>query len=592
MFRLANFKIGLRIQLIVALSIVGMIALQISNLTQTRNELIEDRKIKTRHLVEAAHSLIAGFAEQAKTGALSEEAAKKSAMAAIKSLRYEQKEYFWINDMTPRMVMHPYKPALDGKDLSGFKDPAGKKLFVEFVNTVNASGAGFVDYMWPKPGAEKPVEKVSYVAGFKPWGWIVGSGIYLDDADAIFWKEAKFSAAIFAVISLIVIGMAVLIGRSITHRLGQTTESMERLADGDRDLEIAYQQDNDEIGQLARALGIFDDNAKEMDRLSAERQMATKREQEEREQRVTDQQKADRSATEQKVEQDKIAADVRRTELLGLADSFEASVKGVVDSTFSATDELRKSAESMASTAKSAGERSDSASTETDRTAANVQAVSTSTQELSSSIQEISGQVNKAATIARDAADKAQQTNDAVSSLAEAAERVGEVVSLISDIANQTNLLALNATIEAARAGDAGKGFAVVASEVKSLATQTAKATEDISTQIGAIQSETNGAVESIAVIVETVNEISSISGSIASAVEEQAAATSEISQNVGEAASGAEAVSEHIAGVSEAVGATQQSSEAVLRASSSLTEQSGALRNEVSAFLEKLRAA
>ena len=277
MFRLTNLKIGLRLQLIVALSILGMLILQAADLMQIRNELIEDRKVKTRHLVESAHSLIASFDAQAKAGAISEAEAKNAAKAAIKALRYDEKEYFWINDMTPRMVMHPYKPALDGKDLSGFKDPAGKHLFVEFANTVKAEGAGFVDYKWPKPGAEQPVDKISYVAGYKPWGWIVGSGIYLDDVETIFLNQIKRSAIIFGLVVMLVIAAAFLIGRSITGRLAKTTECTNRLADGEREMEIHYLEDRDEIGQLARALGIFRDNAEEMDRLSAQRQEAERR---------------------------------------------------------------------------------------------------------------------------------------------------------------------------------------------------------------------------------------------------------------------------------------------------------------------------
>lgn len=592
MFRLTHLKIGLRIQLIVALSIIGMIALQAADLTQIRHELIEDRKIKTRHLVESAHKLIAHFDTQAKAGALSEEAAKNAAKAAVKALRYDGKEYFWINDMTPRMVMHPYKPALDGQDLSGFKDPAGKHLFVEFANTVKANGAGFVDYKWPKPGAEKPVDKISYVAGYQPWGWIVGSGIYLDDVETIFLNQIKRSAIIFGLIVTLVIAAAFFIGRSITMRLARTTESTNRLANGEREMEIDYREDRDEIGQLARALGVFRDNAEEMDRLANDRQDTERHEQAEKSRIALERQEAERHAIIEKAEQEKEGEEQRRQELLGLANAFEENVMALVESTSSATDELRQSAEAMAGTVQSAGERSKSASAETDRTTSNVQAVSGAAQQLSLAIQEISGQVNKAASIAKDAAHRAHETNTAVAGLASAAERVGEVVKLISDIANQTNLLALNATIEAARAGDAGKGFAVVASEVKSLATQTAKATEEISTQIGAIQSETSGAVEAIGSIVEIVNEISSISASIASAVEEQAAATSDISQNVEQAASGVQAVNDHISGVTESVGETRNSSEGVLRAAGSLSGQSTALRSQVTAFLEKLRAA
>ncbi|MGY4284936.1 HAMP domain-containing protein [Bradyrhizobium sp. LM2.7] len=189
------------------------------------------------------------------------EQAQAAAIAEIKSLRYDKVEYFWINDLTPKMVMHPIKPELDGKDLSGMKDPSGNTLFMGFVDVVKKQGAGFYSYLWPKPGFEQPVAKISYVKGFAPWGWIIGTGIYLDDVDAAFRQNAMTLALVCLAVFVLVLGCSFVIGRSVTRPLAKITALTERLAAGDSAFDVPDTHRRDEVGGLAKALAVFKDNA-------------------------------------------------------------------------------------------------------------------------------------------------------------------------------------------------------------------------------------------------------------------------------------------------------------------------------------------
>ncbi|TVR83369.1 MAG: methyl-accepting chemotaxis protein [Rhodospirillales bacterium] len=557
-----NLKIMHRLLMLVAIAVVGLMVAATAEMISLRASLMADRQDKTRNLTEAAYTLIEEFAALERSGAMSRDQAQKAAMAAVGSMRYGDDDYFWINDYDHVMLMHPVAPQLVGQNMRDSKDPSGKAFIAEFVKVAKSEGAGFVPYEWPKPGFDAPVGKISYVMGFEPWGWIVGTGIYLDDVDAIFRDRMAASAVFLLLIIAVAGGASFLISRSISRPIAGLTTVMERLTKGDLDAEVTGADRRDEIGRMARSIQVFRENALAVKRLEAE-------------------QVRQREAAEQE----------KRADIARLADLLQERIGAIVSGVGSAATELRGSAEGMSATAEETSAQAEVVVRAADQASVNVQTVASASEELSSSIQEISRQVAEASTITSGAVEQAQHTNRTVQGLAEAAQKIGEVVSLINDIANQTNLLALNATIEAARAGEAGKGFAVVASEVKNLASQTAKATEDITAQINAVQGATGEAVQAIAGIGETVGRIDEISSAIAAAVEEQGAATQEIARNAEQAAAGTHEVSDNIKGVQQAATESGQVAERVLAASAELSQQAQRLEQGVTEVLAGMRA-
>ncbi|MDZ5646498.1 HAMP domain-containing methyl-accepting chemotaxis protein [Nitrospirillum sp. BR 11828] len=361
-----------------------------------------------------------------------------------------------------------------------------------------------------------------------------------------------------------ILALALWISRAaITRPLNVLRVAMEALATGDFSAEVTGQARKDEVGLMARSVQVFKTNGLEVLRL---------REEQER--------------------QKEIAAQEQKRVLNQMADAFEAKVMAVVQAVTLSSGELQDTAKTMSSSASESTMRSTTVAAAAEQASANVQTVAAASEELTSSIIEISRQVTDSARIATTASEEAARTNALVTNLAEAANRIGQVVKLITDIASQTNLLALNATIEAARAGDAGKGFSVVANEVKSLANQTAKATDEIGEQVTSIQEETRRTVAAIGEIATTIERLGAISTGISSAVEEQGAATQEISRNVQEAAQGTQQVSENISAVSESATVTGAAATQVLASASELAGLSVQLRQEVQDFLVTVRAA
>ncbi|MEP3246316.1 MAG: methyl-accepting chemotaxis protein [Sneathiella sp.] len=393
------------------------------------------------------------------------------------------------------------------------------------------------------------------------------------------------------ILLLAVAAVGIFFTRSISANLASITASMKDLASGNLEAEIPTDVGRDEIGEMSEALQVFKDSAVEQRRLEEEaKEAATQAAERDRQDR-----EREAKQMEQERERERIEAaekEQRAETITAIIHSFEEKISSLLGTLTGAATELQGTANTLVHTADGSRQLSNDVAQASEEASANVQTVASAAEELSASIGEISRQVKQASNVSEDAVNEAESTTNSVSDLADAAKKISEVVSMISDIAGQTNLLALNATIEAARAGDAGKGFAVVASEVKSLATQTAKATEEIGSQISGMQIATDGAVSAIGNIGDVIRSIREATVTISTAVSEQNEATNEISRSVQEASSGTNLVTTKIGEVSSKSNETGSAASQVLTASDSLNTVATSLKSDIETFLQEIRAA
>lgn len=486
------------------LVVLGIVLAIAEGLSELNASLIEEKSANTRFLVEIAHSNIKSFHDQQLAGQLSEAQAQEAAKNAVAQLRYDDGNYFWIQDMQPAMIMHPLKPQLNGKDLSNNADPNGKRLFVEMVNVVKKNGEGRVPYLWPLPGQDEPAEKISYVKQFQPWGWIIGSGVYLVDVDEAYWQAAVTQLSLGALTVVIVGIMALLLSRSISVPLGKTSHALNNIASGDGDLTQRLDEEgDDELSATAKSFNAFVSKIE-----SAMIEVRTASEQLNSASVNLGTSMSKNKSTMHKQQQESHAAATAITEMA------------------STVNEIAKSAENAACSA-----------TEANREADNGQSV---VGEATNAVSTLATEVKQAAAV--------------INSLNADTQSISSVLDTIRGIAEQTNLLALNAAIEAARAGEQGRGFAVVADEVRTLAARTQTSTEEIRQMIESLQHGSQEAVKamesgeksteltvekataagrSLSSIVQSITSISDMNMHIASAAEEQSAAANEIDRSI-----------------------------------------------------------
>jgi len=565
---LRNLKLMTRLSLTVAVAFLLMLVIAYQSITTMHRQLYEDRQLKTRHLVETTYGVIAGYQDLQRAGTLSEDEAKRQAIQAVRRLRYEEKEYFWIQDLgrpVPRMVMHPTVPSLDGKVLDeprfnkatsmseGLKGKSipldNRNLFVAFNDVVERAGHGFVEYQWPKPlaggGTSKELYvKLSYVKKFEPWGWVIGSGIYIDDVDTLFREHAKSTGilAILGTLGLLIISW--LVRRSIFHDFGCEPKLAEgytsHIAEGDLTQEIPLR--NGDTGSILFVLKRMQGSLRDM--LGGVSQNAF---------RI----------------QSSIESLSSQSNEINLATQLQS---GVIEQTRSAIAEVSSSVVVVNQLAQETVDRSQGVAQLAQEGAQIAEDVTQGMRAISDTIAASSVQVNR---------------------LVERAREIESMATIIKDIADQTNLLALNAAIEAAHAGDRGKGFAVVADEVRKLSERTGTATSEISQTLRAIQSDTEklvlGMETATPLIASGVRRAGDAAESLRS-IEEQAKATLGMMGDLAKATETQSSRIEEIVGNVSDVMAASSRTESVIDHSLSTASELGMAANDLFSMVKRFQ--
>lgn len=533
-----HWPIARKLTLLIGLLFTTLMLIELNSVYRLYHELLTARKAQVQEQVQSAYSLVEHYHKQ--TPVLGESEAQSRALAAVASLRYGSNGYFWINDLNHKLVMHPIKSSLIGKDMTEVKDASGKLHWQEMVQVVKQQGEGFVEYTYKGPQFDAPKDKASYVKGFKPWGWVIGSGVYLSDVADIFWA-AFWESAIFQLVLMLVafVGSWKMIA-SITKPLQSMLQTVRYIASGDLTHQINLDR-KDELGQLAKEVDLMTTTLKN---------------------------------TLLEVE---LAADQLRTHTGEMRHNTEETRSGM-DRQFHEVDKLASAMTEMSATIQEVARHA----VET------AESTRSAKQEARQSVQELNKTVEAIAQLAQHVAS----ANGVIGQLSEQTDQIGNVIEVIRGISEQTNLLALNAAIEAARAGEAGRGFAVVADEVRNLASRTQGSTVEIQSIIEQLQQRATDANSSMGqsadqahrsveqmnqtggdlnTIVQHITHVNDMSTQIASAAEQQGSVAEEINSN--------------LLGIREISQDVLVRSATITRSSQDIAAMADSLRNRLSRF-------
>jgi methyl-accepting chemotaxis protein len=548
---LSRIRLHTKLALLLGLFTLGLVASIAAGTSIMQQRMVDDRVNKLRAVVQSAIGIAKIVDLEAGAAGLTREQAIERLRATIRGMRFDDGAGYIIVRRDSLILLHGADPGMEGKP-SSTADASGRPLAQLIQNALQGKDEGIVTYLFPKPGQVQPQSKISYVARFAPWQVVFFAGAYTDDLDAAFHATLLRLGSIGGVILLIVVLTAWLINRDIGGSLGKLRAAMERLAKGELSTEIPGIARRDEVGSMADAVRVFKEHM-ENERLTA--------------------------AQEQQHRQE---AAEKHAVLLAMVDRIESETTKAISEVGAHAAAMTATAEEMTASATRTGNSAQAAATTSAQALINAQTVARAADKLSAAIREISVQVEQSGAIVGRAVAAGTETRSTIEALNEQVGRIGAVADMIGEIAGKTNLLALNATIEAARAGEAGKGFAVVAAEVKALATQTARATQEIAQHIAQVRDAMGVSVAAVEQIEQTIGEIDAIAHAIAGAVQAQGAATAEIAHNVAESASAANEMTSRVSEVTTEADQTGMRAADVCRGAAGLNAAMGELRHSV----------